>query len=113
MRLEKQGKRLTWKAKERVLMGILSFSLPFLVHRLFFSLVPSFFFVSFSLGDNGLLTKGMELVGEFIKVINAFTIVQNWCSWGERVAWELLSPINHLHVCLRLSKVNISSQQFS
>jgi hypothetical protein len=40
-----------------------------------------------------LLTKGMELVGEFIKVINAFTIVQNWCSWGECVAWELLSPI--------------------
>lgn len=94
MRLEKQGKRLTWKAKERVLMGILSFSLLFLVHRLFFSLVPSFFFfLSFSLGDNGLLTKGMELVGEFIKVINAFTIVQNWCSWGECVAWELLSPI--------------------
>lgn len=66
-----------------------SCSSPFL----FFGTIFFFFFLSFSLGDNGLLTKGMELVGEFIKVINAFTIVQNWCSWGECVAWELLSPI--------------------
>lgn len=55
------------------------FSFLFLVHLFFFSLAILFFFY----GDNGLLTKGVLLVGEFIKVINAFIIVQASCSWGE------------------------------
>jgi len=45
-------------------------------------------------GDNGLLTKEVMLVGELIKVINAFIIVQDRCSRDEHVAWKLLCEIS-------------------
>jgi hypothetical protein len=45
------------------------------------------------------------LVGEFIKVINAFIIVQDRCSRDEHVAWKLLCEISFAIFSLSEKKI--------
>lgn len=86
MVVEKKPKELgKSRAKTEKIEGangysFLSFFFFFSCTSLFLSFFPHLFSFLF-FRDNGLLTKGVMLVGNSLKVINAFIIVQASCSW--------------------------------